>query len=230
MDFLLGDITLILARWVHFLAGVIWIGLLYYFNFVQAPFFAEIDGSVKNVAITKLVPKALLWFRFGALWTFLSGLFYLMAYGHANGVAIFSTSWGVNILIGALLGTTMFANVWLLIWPNQKVVIQSATQVVSGGQPLPNAAACAAKATLASRHNVLFSIPMLLFMGMAKHFGYNVGPDRRMILWIVVLVLIGALEVNAIKGKLGPMTSIQGVILSGFALAAILFVVVRVLA
>jgi uncharacterized membrane protein len=230
MNFLLGEESLMIARFLHFFAGVIWIGMLYYFNFVQGPFFAEIDANVKNVAVTKLLPRALLWFRMGALYTFLTGLYYLMARGHSLGFAVYSSSWGVSILIGALLGTIMFLNVWLVIWPNQKVVIQSATQVLGGGQPLPNAAACGAKAGLASRHNALFSIPLLLFMGMASHMPFEVSAASLMPLWIVIFVVVGALEFNAIKGKLGPLTSIRGVIFSGFGLALVLYVVARLLA
>src|SRR3954463_8896440 len=112
-------------RWLHIIFGVTWIGLLYYFNFVQGPFFAETDAATKSNAIQKLVPRALWWFRWAALFTFLTGAIYLMGRGHRDGFGIFATSWGVAILTGASLGTIMFLNVWLIIWPNQKVVIAS---------------------------------------------------------------------------------------------------------
>ncbi len=227
MELVLSEGFLMFFRWVHFMAGVVWIGHLYYFNFVQGPFFAEIDAQTKNVAIAKLVPKALWWFRWGAMFTFISGAYILMAKGHSAGFAIYSTSWGINILVGALLGTLMFLNVWLIIWPNQKVVIQSATQVLAGGQALPAAAGCAAKAGLASRTNVLFSIPMLLFMGMASHLSYAITAESLMALWAIVLVIIAALEVNAIKGKMGPLTTVKGVIHCGLALAAVLYFAIR---
>src|SRR5689334_25242879 len=101
-----------LLRWVHFLAGVTWIGLLYYFNFVQGPFFAETDAATKSNAIQKLVPRALWWFRWAAMFTMLTGLTYLMYRGHRDGAMIYSTSWGVAILTGGVLGLTMWANVW----------------------------------------------------------------------------------------------------------------------
>lgn len=227
MDFLLGDELMLVMRWLHFLAGITWIGLLYYFNFVQGPFFAEIDAQTKNVAITKLVPRALWWFRWGAMFTFIAGLYIIMARGHMAGFAIYSTSWGLNILIGALLGTMMFLNVWFIIWPNQKIVIQSATQVLGGGAPLPNAAASAAKAGLASRHNVLFSVPMLLFMGMASHFSYTVNNLSG--IWLSIFIIVLGLELNAIKGKMGPLTSVKGVVTCGFILAAVMFAVVKLL-
>lgn len=224
MEIIFGEGGLMLARWVHFLAGVVWIGLLYYFNFVQGPFFAEADAQTKNVAIAKLVPRALWWFRWGAMFTFLSGLFIIMGRGHIAGAEIYSTSWGVNILTGALFATIMFLNVWLVIWPNQKVVIQSATQVLGGGQALPNAASCAAKAGLASRTNTLLSIPMLLLMGMASHLGHSIDPAKSLApYWIAIFILALLIEGNALKGKQGPMTTVKGVITCGFVLTAIVY-------
>ncbi|MDD9894774.1 MAG: antitermination protein NusG, partial [Gammaproteobacteria bacterium] len=116
-----GDLLNYLFRWIHFFAGVAWIGLLYYFNFVQTEYFKEADAAAKASAISKLVPRALWWFRYGALFTFLSGVI-LAAY---LGGAI-----NYYITIGMVLGTLMFLNVWLIIWPNQKVVIASNEQVL----------------------------------------------------------------------------------------------------
>ena len=229
MNILTSDGALMVARWVHFMAGITWIGLLYYFNFVQGSFFNEIDAQTKNVAIQKLVPRALWWFRWGAMFTFLAGAYILSTRGHLGGFAIYETSWGVNILVGALLGTLMFLNVWLIIWPKQKVVIANANAILSGQPANPQAAVCGARATVASRTNTLFSIPMLLFMGMASHFAYSVNESRLTPFWIVILVLIGAIEVNAIKGKTGPITTVRGVITSGFVLAAVLFAIVHLI-
>lgn len=229
MEYVFGESGQLLARWAHFMVGIVWIGILYYFNFIQGAFFAEADGNTKNVAISKLVPRALLWFRMGALYTWLTGVFLLAAKGHLGGFGIYTTPWGINILIGALLGTCMFLNVWLIIWPNQKIVIASANQVLSGGQPLPEAAACGARAGLASRTNTLFSIPLLLFMGMASHFSFNITATSLMPLWAAVFVIVGVLECNGIKGKLGPMATVRGVIHCGLALSAVLFVTIKVL-
>ena len=158
-----------LFRWIHFLAGITWIGLLYYFNFVQVPFFAETEAPVRSGAIAKLVPRALWWFRWGAMFTFLSGLAIILLRIVQGGGAVMSTSWGVTISIGALLGILMFLNVWLIIWPNQKIVIASTQAVLAGGQADPAAAGAGAKAFVASRTNTLFSIPMLFFMAAASH-------------------------------------------------------------
>src|SRR3989338_8359539 len=128
------ELWLFLLRWIHFLACITWIGLLYYFNFVQTPFFAETEPAVRSGAVQKLVPRALWWFRWGAMVTFLAGiLIYLHKLAQAGVAGFYSTSYGWAITVGGLLGTIMFLNVWLVIWPKQKVVIASATQVAQGG-------------------------------------------------------------------------------------------------
>jgi uncharacterized membrane protein len=217
-------------RWLHFFFGVIWIGLLYYFNFVQGAFFAETDASTKSNAIQKLLPRALWWFRWAAMYTLLTGLIYLAVKGHLAGFGMFSTSYGVAILTGMTLGICMWGNVWFVIWPNQQIVIASATQVAKGGTALPEAAGAAAKAGLASRTNTLFSIPMLFFMGAASHLPINVNPNANFMLLSGVLgIIILGLEFNALRGKQGPMTTINGVIGCGFALTAVLYAAVELL-
>lgn len=220
-----------LLRWMHFFFGVAWIGLLYYFNFIQGPFFNETDAATKSNAIQKLVPRALWWFRWGAVWTMASGLAILGYRGHQSGAELFATPWGIWILTGALLGIIMGLNVWGIIWRNQKIIIASATQAAQGKGPLPEAAAAAAKAGLASRTNVLFSIPMLFFMGAASHLPLMMSETTNyMALTIAILVIVGALELNAIKGKLGPLTTVKGVITCGFVLTAVLYAVIEIIA
>lgn len=231
MDFALFNFDgfLFLLRWMHFFFGIIWIGHLYYFNFTQGPFFNETDAATKSGAIQKLVPRALWWFRWGAMYTIVTGVLYLMMRAHRDGVAMFATSWGVSILLGACLGVVMWANVWFVIWPNQKVVIASATQAAKGGTALPTAAASGAKAGLASRHNVLFSIPMLFFMGAASHLPFMVSSEANFgLLAAVLAVIVGALEFNALKGKMGPLTTVKGVIASGFGLTAVLYIALEI--
>lgn len=220
------DGALFFMRWFHIFFGIVWIGLLYYFNFVQGSYFAEADASSKSNAIQKLVPRALWWFRYGALFTWIFGV--LLITGRAHMGFSFATSWGVNISIGMLLGTLMFLNVWLIIWPNQKIVIASATAAASGGQANPQAAAAGARSGVASRTNVLFSIPMLFFMASANHLTIMTDETSNyMLCAILASIVIFALELNAIKGKTGPMTSVKGVIHCGFALAAVLYAIVE---
>lgn len=215
-----------LFRWIHVFAGVAWIGLLYYFNFVQTEYFKETDAAAKSSAISKLVPRALWWFRWGAMLTFLSGL--ALAGYMASAINYY-------IVVGMLLGTLMFLNVWLIIWPNQQTVIASNNQVISGGEALPEAAGSLGKAGLASRTNTLFSIPMLFFMGASAHLS-GVGRipitsegGTSLLAIILTLVIIAALQLNAIKGKTGPMTSVVGVIHCGIGLAAALLIMIEFL-
>lgn len=231
MDFALFtmDGVLFVLRWLHMLFGVAWIGLLYYFNFVQGSFFAETDGGTKSNVIQKLVPRALWWFRWSAMFTLITGLCYLGIRDHQLNHQ-WHSSYGVAILTGITFAICMWANVWFIIWPNQKIVIQSATQAASGGTALPEAAAAGAKAGLASRTNVLFSIPMLFFMGAASHLPIKVSETANLgLLAAVVLAIVGALEFNAIKGKTGPMTTVKGVIHMGFLLAVVMYVVIELL-
>lgn len=215
-----------LFRWIHFFAGITWIGILYYFNFVQTEFFKETDAAAKSSAISKLVPRALWWFRYGALFTFLSGLALVGFLGSA-----------VNfyIMIGMLLGTLMFLNVWLIIWPAQKIVIASTDAVIGGGEADPAAPGALAKAGLASRTNTLFSLPMLFFMGASAHLGgagrlpMSMEDGVGSLAQILCLVIILGLEFNAIKGKQGPMTSVVGVIHMGVALTAVLVLIMQFL-
>jgi uncharacterized membrane protein len=224
----MGDLALLqgnaldfLFRWFHLLGGVAWIGLLWYFNFVQGEYFKEAEASSKSDAIRKLVPRALWWFRWAALLTFLTGLALL-------GVKQLT---GYGILVGAVLGTLMFLNVWLIIWPNQKIVIASAEKVAGGGEANPAAAGALAKAGLASRTNTLFSVPMLFFMASSVHLAQLSSSIRAasILSLIVVFGLIGLLEINGIKGKTGPMTSVKGVIHMGFLLTLVLYLAVDLL-
>ena len=113
-----------LFRWSHLLFGITWIGLLYYFNFVQGGYFKSASPEGLSDAKAKLAPSALWWFRWGAMVTFLSGIILI----HLKMLM------GIGIMIGAALGTLMFLNVWLIIWPNQKIVIASAQKVLEGGE------------------------------------------------------------------------------------------------
>jgi uncharacterized membrane protein len=216
-----GNALAFLFRWIHLLAGVAWIGLLWYFNFVQGEYFKEAEASAKSDAIRKLVPRALWWFRWGAMFTFVSGVALLGA-KHLN---------GYGIIVGAVLGTLMFLNVWLIIWPNQKIVIASAEQAAAGGEPDPAATGALAKAGLASRTNTLFSIPMLFFMASSVHLAQLSKPVTGASLpsLLVVFGIIALLELNAVAGKTGPMTSVKGVIHMGVVLTLLLYLGVDLL-
>ncbi len=155
--------------WLHVLSGITWIGLLYYFNFVQMPALAAAakdQGGPGGAGITKYVaPRALLWFRWGAVATWLTGATYLAHTGLF--VPAFTLQGGaMTIGVGAWLGTIMAINVWVFIWPNQKKVLglveATADQIAKARKV----------ATLASRTNAVLSIPMLMSMVAFGHGGF----------------------------------------------------------
>ncbi|HUY41994.1 MAG TPA: urate hydroxylase PuuD [Candidatus Dormibacteraeota bacterium] len=162
-----------ILRWIHLLAGVMWIGLLYYFNFVNVDAVKEATAAGEAAPIGKYVmPRALWWFRWSALVTWIAGCG-LLSTVNAQGVNGFTGAfafwqWGQHgaftaIGIGAWLGTIMFLNVWAVIWPNQKKIL--------GIVPATDAEKAKARRTafLASRVNTVLSIPMLFFMATGPH-------------------------------------------------------------
>ncbi len=199
--------TDVLFRWLHVLFGITWIGLLYYFNFVQGEYFKEAEAGAKADAVKKLAPRALWWFRWGAMFTFLTGVVLLELVRQSHG-------WDSYIIMGATMGTLMFLNVWLIIWPAQKIVC---------GITPGDAAKAAPKAGLASRTNTLFSGPMLLGMMGSFHGtgAASYGVDSLPMGFWIVMALILALQANAIFGKTGPMTTVKGVIHCSIALTVV---------
>ena len=192
-----------IARWGHLLFGITWIGMLYYFNFVQGGYFKAASPEGLADAKSKLAPSALWWFRWGAMFTFITGLYLL----HSLGGTLMSN---YNIMVGALLGTFMFLNVWVIIWPAQQIAL---------GMKEGDGPAAGAKALLASRTNTLFSAPMAYFMLASAHKKHLVTSDTGLYVALAIVVL---LELNAIFGKQGPMASVTGVIHSSLALTAVL--------
>lgn len=150
---------LLIDRWLHVMAGITWIGLLYYFNFIQVPSMGKIKEDGSATAITKFIaPRALLWFRWAALVTWLTGAYYLERSGIGLGNAFLLKGSAAYIGLGVWMGTIMLFNVWVLIWPNQKKVLG---MVEATDEAKLKAARIA---LLASRTNTMLSIPMLFFM------------------------------------------------------------------
>ncbi len=227
----------VLLRWMHVMAGITWIGILYYFNLLQTPFFgSELGGTAKSAMTRGLVPNALWWFRWGAMFTFLSGLLILLTkWGHES--VPLSSGYMTLILTGSLLGTTMFLNVWLVIWPAQQVVIANAMTVAGGGAANPEAAGRGARAGLASRTNTLFSIPMLFFMVAAANFGSLVqglalGQGHLALYWIITLGLVLALEANCLVGtgqaRQKMLSTVSGTIHAGLGVTLVLYVLMAI--
>jgi len=159
--------------WLHVLAGITWIGLLYYFNFVQTPALADAmtdDGGPGGAGITKYVaPRALLWFRWSALLTWLTGAAFLLHRGMLDDAFALGmltdpgNAYALTIGIGAWLGTIMLLNVWGLIWPNQKKVlgiVEASAEEIAKAKKI---------AFIASRTNTLLSVPLVMSMVGAGH-------------------------------------------------------------
>jgi uncharacterized membrane protein len=191
-----------LSRWSHVFLGITWIGLLYFFNFVQVPAYAEMEGAARNNAIDKVTSRALWWFRWAAAATLVSGIaLFLLDPKEIYDSDYIKSAPGVAIYAGILLAVTMFLNVWLVIWPNQKKVIANARNVQAGGQADPTAAAAARKGLLASRMNTIYSLPMLIFMVGTTHFPYDfvlATGSSRAVFWVIWIVIWGVLELNAL--------------------------------
>jgi len=205
-----------LFRWLHLVFGIAWIGLLYYFNFVQGEYFKEATPEAKADAVKKLAPRALWWFRWAAMATFVTGLVLVAGLVHGGNLNLY-------IVFGATMATIMFLNVWLIIWPNQKIVCG----LVQG-----NAAEAGPKALLASRTNVLFSMPMAFGMLGSSHLGGSVGNlmgDFSSTAAMAVLLVIAMLEANAVFGKLGPLQTVRGVIHCSLALTLVVVAIVNYL-
>ena len=164
----------LLTRWLHVIAGITWVGLLYFFNFINGPLQASLDDAGKKAVNPQLMPRTLWWFRWAAMLTFVAGLvlftlIYMYTPGQGFGpTANFSTADGLSgrsvwILMGMLFGTIMWFNVWFIIWPAQKKLLS--------GRAGDQAAALKKRATLASRINTFLSGPMLFGMLAPSHYG-----------------------------------------------------------
>ena len=209
-DFMSLDL---LTRWLHVLFGITWIGLLYYFNFIQTEYVKEATDEGKADVMAKLAPKALWWFRWGAMFTFISGVILL---------ALAGSRLNSYILVGALAGTFMFLNVWLIIWPNQKVMLG----LVDGDKTVAGP-----KAALASRTNTLLSAPMLLGMLGSMHgAGSSIVPASVDVSngLIAALVVIVAVQANALFGKMnGAIASVKAVVHSSIVLSLVLLALMQ---
>lgn len=240
-----------IGRYAHYLGGITWIGLLYFFNFIQGASFAEMSESARGEALRKITWRTLWWFRWGAALTWVSGV-WILAHQEAFSEFFpdyFNTSSGLGIAIGALLGTTMAANVWMVIWPAQQIAIGSSNTVANGGDADPEAPAAGKRAARASRVNTLFSIPLIWFMMWPSHFGGRFGEDiiisdgnaigigpsagARWAIWVIFVVLWVVMELSAL-GRLGGydnqinkivLDNHRHTIIYGFVITAVLYLI-----
>jgi len=161
-----------MLRWIHFIAGVTWIGLLWFYNWMNGPFSNALEPEVRAKVIPQLMPRTLFWFRWGAAFTWLSGVIYaygVLARQDPEGTMhwITENQRGQWITLGFVYGSIMAFNVWFMIWPRQKKIIAA---TIKGENP-PEKAQWAKTATNCSRVNTYLSIPLLFAMGAGKHLG-----------------------------------------------------------
>ena len=198
-----------LGRFAHYLGGITWIGLLYFFNFIQGAAFAEMGDAARGEALRKITWRTLWWFRWAAALTWVSGIWILGHQEVLNSGDYWRSAAGMGIAFGVVLGTTMAANVWMVIWPAQKIAIGSSVSVSEGGEADPEAPAAAKRAGRASRVNTLFSIPLIFFMMWPSHFGPQFGnpeASTRIVIWAVFGVIWAVMELSAL-GKIGGYDS-----------------------
>ncbi|HEY0706855.1 MAG TPA: urate hydroxylase PuuD [Polyangia bacterium] len=173
----------VVLRFGHIVFGIIWLGHLYFLNLVNVPLQADLDKDVKPLLNPKLLLRVFYWFRMGAMYTFIFGwLLFGYKYGHQKLLMVDGalTTRGMWILFGGIIGTIMWANVWFVIWPRQKLILGG----LAAGKPHPDAATMAATALKASRFNLFASGPMLFGMIMP-----NNDPGRSPLFMIFALIL-----------------------------------------
>lgn len=200
-----GDLHLI-VRWFHVIAGITWLGHLYFFNFVNVPLQAALDDAAKKLVNPQLLPRALWWFRWGAMLTFLFGLIlFTMLYMYSPGTgfgpsnlwsepdgSVSARAWW--ILFGMLLGSIMWFNVWFIIWPAQK-------KILSGRATAEELPAIRRRAYLVSRTNTYLSGPMLFGMLAPSHFGAIDWPALLVFAAIGVAMIWHAIKFSGRVGK-----------------------------
>jgi uncharacterized membrane protein len=226
-----------LTRVAHVLSGVTWIGLLYFFNFVQTPAMAELSDGARSEVLRKLTFRALWWFRYAALMTFLFGVVIVGIKSAEDGSNYLEGLQGTAIMTGMLFGITMFLNVWGIIWRKQKIVIGNAETVAGGGEANPEAPVAAKTAARASRANTFMSFVMLFFMVFAAHGSSWFAPETggqvggTAVYWIMVLALWAFIQGSAL-GLIGGLDSAfnklafdkhQNTIWGGFILLAVVY-------
>ncbi|MBD35981.1 MAG: antitermination protein NusG [Actinobacteria bacterium] len=205
-----------LGRFAHYLGGITWIGLLYFFNFIQGAAFAEMGDAARGEALRKITWRTLWWFRWAAALTWVSGIWILGHQEVLNSGDYWRSAAGMGIAFGVVLGTTMAANVWMVIWPAQQIAIGSSVSVSEGGEADPEAPAAAKRAGRASRVNTLFSIPLIFFMMWPSHFGPQFGnpeASTRIIIWAVFGVIWAVMELSALGKISGYDSKINQIVL-----------------
>ena len=221
-----------LTRWCHYLFGIAWIGISYYFGFVPRTGDATASGGADAQLCARVDRHGLLWLRHGALLTFLTGAVLFLFKWIDNG-------WGglsVDVVVASVMATLMFLNVWLVIGPNASLVTGSRESVQAGGEAYAGADKAAAKAFLALRTNALLSAPMVLLMMTSAHFTLGKPHAHGDVVHTsaaalaVSLAIVALIEANAIWGRPGPVLNRAPVLVAAsLVLSVVLAVVIATL-
>ncbi len=196
----------LVVRWLHVLAGITWVGHLYFFNLVNVPLQGALDDAAKKSVNPQLMPRALWWFRWGAMITFFTGLaLFALVYFYAPGAGFGPTSYlfdagkmtdrAMWILFGMTLGFIMWFNVWMIIWPTQR-------RLLTGKVPADQVAGQRKKALLTSRVNTFLSGPMLFGMLAPSHYGTMSVQALGMSVLLGVAAVWWAIKASPSVGKL----------------------------
>ena len=196
----------LIVRWLHVIAGITWIGHLYFFNFVNVPLQGALDDATKKAVNPQLMPRALWWFRWGAMITLLAGLtLFTLTYLYTPGVGFGPTSLLMDadgmtdramwIVFGMLLGTIMWFNVWFIIWPIQKALL-------TGKVPSDRVPAARKRALMTSRVNSFLSGPMLFGMLAPAHYGAMNAGSLLLAIALGVVAIWASIRSSSKVGKL----------------------------
>jgi uncharacterized membrane protein len=199
----LSSLFSVLLRFGHIMFGILWLGHLFFLNLVNVPFQGDLDKELKPKVNPKLLLRAFFWFRWGAMYTFVFGwLLFGYKYGHQHLLMVEGhlSNRGMWILFGGLIGTIMWANVWFVIWPRQKLILGG----LAKGTPHPDSAAMAATSMKASRFNLFASGPMLFGMIFA-----NNDPGRSPLLMILAIIVGVGFWMGPVKRSFKIKTTVE---------------------
>jgi uncharacterized membrane protein len=198
----MNDVLQAMLLWIHLVAGIIWFGMLLFFNLVNGHVTAALQASTRREVVPQLMPRALFWFRWGAMFTFLSGWLMLIWKYHVPGRGLYGEAGllgsqaGLWITLGALFGSIMWFNAWFVIWPAQQKLVTW----IKEGQTPPEQPYVAKTALYGARINTFLAVPMLfaMFAG-AGHY-----PSITFFPWFLIVIGVGAAASYIMLFKLGP--------------------------
>ena len=211
---------LMILRWLHMVFGIIWIGALFYFYFVQKSFSEELKNQEKLAALED-EQKRVFYFATASV---LSGAAALLASSSMS----FYSSWGICILLGSMLGALMWLNLCLIIRPQQKLALNTFMQMAHAQTPPPGLEKNLLRMEQMSRTNLILALPMLFFMGASSHLGIEVNAhSNAWLLWSLLLGIVAIVEINALNKKGLQIINNRRAVLGGIFLWSALYLILE---